>query len=64
MKTFYFEIVGEYNNYCGYEFFVEADNLADAWDIVADEVESNLDDVKCYGDISFAEAEIYGFDTY
>lgn len=63
-KTFSFEIVGENNEYCGYEFFVEAETLSEAWDIVAEEVESCLDDVKCYGEISFEEAEMYGFDTY
>lgn len=64
MKTFYFEITGEYNDYCGEEFFVEADSLADAWEIVANEVEPNLDEVTCHGEIDAELAEMYGYDTY
>ena len=63
-KTFYFEITGENHKDCGYEFFVEAENIAEAMDIVEYDVGVDIKDVSYYGEISFEEAEMYGLDTY
>ena len=51
-----------YDYASGEEFFVECDNVADAWDIVADNFDVGR--VKYEGRFSVEEAEAIGLDTY
>lgn len=46
----------------GEQFFVEARNAHEAWDIVAENF--NTANVKYCGSYTTAEAEILGYDTY
>lgn len=62
MYTYWFEIVGEDSILCGEQFFVEADSLENAFDIVGEYFPD--EEVECYGDVDEYEAEIMGFDTY
>ena len=59
MFTFWFVVRdGEYE---GEEFFVEANDLTEAYEIVDTYWDA---EVECYGTISEEEAEMYGYDTY
>ena len=59
MFTFWFGVLeGEY---LGEEFFVEANDLDEAYEIA----ETYFDDeLECYGVIDEFEAEMLGYDTY
>ena len=64
--TYWFSIEGEDSDLCGEEFFVEVkdeDNpLAIAWDIAVENFPN--EELKCYGRVSSAWAEMMGYDTY
>ena len=62
MKDYLFEIIDEDSDYCGEQFFVECESLADAWEIA----NGNFPDVtlEYYGPYSVEEAEMLGLDTY
>lgn len=60
MKTYWFVVRN--GAYEGEEFFVEAKDLYEAYDIVQTYWDDT--DVECYGTISEAEAEMLGYDTY
>ena len=67
MTDYLFEIVGEENENCGEQFFVETDCVASAWQIVADNfgVDAILNhEIDCIGEYTPEEAEILGYDTY
>ena len=62
MWDFMFEVVGEYSELCGEQFFVECDTKAEALEIAAD----NFPDEELHycGRYSPEEAECLGLDTY
>ena len=65
--TFWFEVIGEYSDLCGEEFFVEvnADEKtprATAGDIAAENFPNEK--LKCHGCVSWVQAEMMGLDTY
>lgn len=62
--TYWFGIVGEDSDLCGEEFFTELANASKEDHIkYAREIFPN-EKLKCYGNVSSAEAEMMGFDTY
>lgn len=62
MYTYWFEIITEDSELCGEEFFVEANTMHEAHEIV-DTYFPN-EDTLCHGKVSEVEAEMMGFDTY
>ena len=65
--TFWFEVIGEYSDLCGEEFFVEvnADEenpRATASDIAAENYTNEK--LKCHGRVTLEMAEMMGLDTY
>lgn len=62
--TYWFEIVGEDSGICGEEFFTElkdaskTQHIAYAHELFPDEK------IKCHGEVSRAEADMMGLDTY
>ena len=65
--TFWFEVIGEYSNLCGEEFFVEvnADEenpRATASDIAAENFPNEK--LKCHGRVALEMAEMMCLDTY
>lgn len=65
--TFWFEVIGEYSDLCGEEFFVEvnADEEnphATASDIAAENFPNEK--LKCHGRVTLEMAEMMGLDTY
>lgn len=63
MKTYWFYVSG--GEYEGEEFFVEATNLYEAFEIAYQYFPIDDEDrLVCYGTISEAEAEMLGYDTY
>lgn len=65
MWNYLFEIVNEENEYCGELFFIQCDNLAEAYRIAFDlfEVE-RPHDLHFWGKYTDEEAEAMGCDTY
>lgn len=64
MSTYWFEIIGEYSDLCGEEFFTELVNATKEQHIAyAHEIFPN-EEIKCYGKVSSFEAEMMGLDTY
>ena len=62
MNTYWFEVVGEDSILCGEQFFVEADDSDEAYEIVNEYFPN--EEIACYGKVSEYEAEMMGFDTY
>jgi len=62
MRDFMFEIIGEDSENCGEQFFVEAEDLEEAWVIAY----ANFGDeeIGYLGEFSVDEAEDIGLDTY
>ena len=65
--TFWFEVIGEYSDLCGEEFFVEVnadeeDPRAIAGDIAAENFPNEK--LKCHGRGTLGKAEMMGFGTY
>ena len=53
-----------FDNETGNEFFVECATEEEAWDILTNEWEGNLDNLEIVSVIPPEEAEILGFDTF
>ena len=67
MLDYMFEVVGEYNDLCGEQFFVECNTIAEAWQIVADNFGAEMiinEEIKYVGLYTPEEAEWLGLDTY
>ena len=67
MWDFMFEVVGEYSDLCGEQFFVECDTVAEAWQTVAENFGADMivnEEIKCVGKYTPEEAEWLGLDTY
>lgn len=62
MQDFWFEIVDEYSDRCGEEFFVQEETEEDAWKVAKKTFPGEK--LDCYGPVSEVEAEIMGLDTY
>ena len=65
--TFWFEVIGEYSDLCGEEFFVEVNadeenSRATASDIAAENFPNEK--LKCHGRVALEMAEMMGLDTY
>lgn len=65
--TFWFEVIGEYSDLCGEEFFVEVnadeeDPRAIAGNIAAENFPNEK--LKCNGRVPLEMAEMMGLDTY
>ena len=67
MYDFLFEVVSEYSELCGEQFFVECNTVAEAWQTVAEIFGIDIiinEEIKCVGKYTPEEAEILGYDTY
>ena len=62
MKTYWFAIPDVYSDYYGEEFFVEAENYKDAWEIARNVFKN--EPLTCHGAVSEEFAEVMGYDTY
>ena len=62
MNTYWFEVIDENHKNCGEQFFVEADDLTEAW--VTAIVVWNTSELHCYGKVTPLFAELMGYDTY
>ena len=62
MNNYLFEVVSEYSEACGEQFFIQSDNYQEAEEILAQYFWG--DEVKYLGRYSDEEAEIMGLDTY
>lgn len=62
MNTYWFEVTDENNENYGEQFFVEADDLAEAWVIAM--VVWDTPELHCYGKVTPMFAELMGLDTY
>lgn len=62
MRHYWFEIVDENSEECGFEFIVGADNKQDAWEIARDYFGDW--ELECYGECSEEDAEMSGLDEY
>lgn len=61
---YWFEIVGEDSDLCGEEFFTQLKNATKEQHIAAAHEIFPDEEIKCYGKVSEAEAEMMGLDTY
>jgi hypothetical protein len=64
LRTYWFEITGEYDKNCGYEFFIEQDNGTKESAIAEAEKLFPGSEITCYGKVTGWEAETMGLDTY
>ena len=62
MKNYWFEVITEGSDLEGEEFFVQAETLAEAKQIAADNFEG--EELKYHGKVSDWYAEMAGLDTY
>lgn len=62
MTNFLFEIIGEYSENCGEQFFVQCDTREEADEILGQYFWGEK--VKCLGEYTDEEAEMMGLDTY
>ena len=62
MWNYLFEVVSEWSENCGEQFFVQCDARKEADEIVSDNFWG--DKVKYLGKYTDEEAEMMGFDTY
>lgn len=65
--TFWFEVIGEYSDLCGEEFFVEVNaNEENPRAIASNIAAENFpnEKLKCHGRVTLEMAEMMGLDTY
>lgn len=62
--TYWFEIVGEDSDLCGEEFFTELPNATKEQHVIYAHEVFPHEELRCYGKVSAAEAEMMGLDTY
>lgn len=62
MIDYLFEVVGEDSDLCGEQFFVECEEIYDAWVIAQDNFLNEK--LQLIGAYEPEEAEILGYDTY
>ena len=64
LKTYWFEITGEYDENCGYEFFIERYNFTADKAIAEAEKLFPGSEITYWGTVTGWEAEAMGLDTY
>lgn len=64
LKTYWFEITSEYDELCGYEFFIERYNFTEEKAIAEAEELFPNSEITYWGTVPGWEVEIMGLDTY
>lgn len=62
--NFLFEDTNEESELCGEIFFVQCNNLREAFDIIAKETNFEIENLICLGAFDDDDAEVLGYDTY